>query len=63
MIRRKRNIKPQAGKEGDWAVEEYGLTGEELGKAAAKLLKSGEKLLRARRVIRLEDFKRTRSRS
>ena len=44
----------------DWAAEEYGLTGEQLDKAAANLLKTGEVLLQSGKTISWEQFKKRR---
>ena len=42
----------------DWAAAEYGLTSEELDRAAENLLKTGEKLLRTRGMS-LEELQKT----
>ena len=44
----------------DWAAEEYGLTSEDLDRAAAHLLKSGEALLKTGKVVSWAEFKQGR---
>ena len=44
----------------DWAVVEYGLTGEELDRAAANLLKTGEEFLASGKAVSWEQFKKRR---
>ena len=44
----------------DWAAEEYGLTGEDLDRAADRLLKTGEELLRSGKSASWEEFKKRR---
>ena len=44
----------------DWAAEEYGLTGEELDRAADRLLKAGQETLETGRAASWEKFKRRR---
>jgi antitoxin (DNA-binding transcriptional repressor) of toxin-antitoxin stability system len=44
----------------DWAAEEYGLTGEELDRAADRLLKAGEELLRSGKTTSWDEFKKRR---
>ena len=43
----------------DWATAEYGLTSEELDRAAENLLKTGEKLLGSGKTVSWNKFKRT----
>jgi hypothetical protein len=44
----------------DWAVVEYGLTGEELDRAAANLLKTGGDLMASGKAVSWEQFKKRR---
>jgi hypothetical protein len=44
----------------DWAAEEYGLTGEELDRAAEHLLKTGENLLGSGDVVSWPEFRKGR---
>jgi antitoxin (DNA-binding transcriptional repressor) of toxin-antitoxin stability system len=44
----------------DWAAAEYGLTGDELDRAAANLLKKGEELLDSGKAISFDAFKKRR---
>ena len=44
----------------DWASAEYGLSGDELDRAATNLLASGEKLLASGKTVPWEQFKRSR---
>lgn len=46
----------------DWAAEEYGLTDEELDRAAAKLLDQGEELLKSGKTVSWAEFKKLRKR-
>jgi len=47
----------------DWATAEYGLTSEELDRAAENLLKTGEKLLRTGKTVSWNNFKKNPTRS
>jgi len=47
----------------DWGAAEYGLTGEELDRAAENLLKTGEKLLRTGKTVSWNNFKNNQTRS
>jgi hypothetical protein len=42
----------------DWAADEYGLTGDELDRAAANLLKSGDELLAAGKAVSWDELKK-----
>jgi antitoxin (DNA-binding transcriptional repressor) of toxin-antitoxin stability system len=42
----------------DWAAAEYGLTSEELDRAAENLLKAGKKLLESGKTVPWGEFKR-----
>ncbi len=44
----------------DWAAEEYGLTGEELDRAANQLLRTGEELLESGQTVAWDKFKKRR---
>ena len=44
----------------DWALVEYGLTGEEMDRAAANLLKTGEDVLVSGKAVSWEQFKKRR---
>jgi antitoxin (DNA-binding transcriptional repressor) of toxin-antitoxin stability system len=44
----------------DWAVEDYGLTGAELDRAAAKLLQNGRELLESGQTVSWDQFKKRR---
>ena len=44
----------------DWAAEEYGLTSEEVDRAAEHLLKSGEELLKTGKTVSWAEFKQGR---
>jgi hypothetical protein len=44
----------------DWAVEEYGLTGPELERAAAKLLQTGQELIESGQTVSWDEFKKRR---
>lgn len=44
----------------DWAAEEYGLTGEELDRAADRLLKAGEEMLGSGKTTSWDEFKKRR---
>ncbi len=46
----------------DWAAADYGLTGEELDRAAANLSRAGEELLAPRRTVSWDRFKEWRHR-
>lgn len=46
----------------DWAAEEYGLTGEQLDRAAENLLRSGKELLASGGTVSWEEFKKRRKR-
>jgi hypothetical protein len=42
----------------DWAAEEYGLTSEELDRAASNLLRTGEDLLKSGKTVAWDGFKK-----
>ncbi len=42
----------------DWAAEEYGLTGEQLDRAASNLLETGKDLLKSGRAVPWDGFKK-----
>ena len=42
----------------DWAAAEYGLTGEELDRAAKNLLKTGHELIESGKAVSWTDFKK-----
>jgi len=42
----------------DWAASEYGLTGEELDRAAKNLLKTGDELIKSGKAVSWTDFKK-----
>ena len=44
----------------DWAAEEYGLTGEELDKAAENIIKTGKSLLESGQTVSWDKFKKRR---
>jgi antitoxin (DNA-binding transcriptional repressor) of toxin-antitoxin stability system len=45
----------------DWAAEEYGLTGEELDRAAHRLLKTGKAMLRSGKTASWDESKKRRT--
>jgi len=46
----------------DWAAAEYGLSGEELDRAATNLLKDGQEVLARGEAVGWENFKKSRAR-
>ena len=44
----------------DWAAGEYGLTGEELDRAADRLVKTGKAMLRSGKTTSWEEFRKRR---
>ena len=44
----------------DWAAEEYGLSGAELDRATANLVRGGEEILKSGQIVSWEKFKKAR---